>query len=66
MSKVTKNVKVTIDTKIARTMLGIAGWDYIKLKDMPDDEVFELTLHMMECYGATTETGDTLEVVDDG
>ena len=66
MSKVTKNVKVTIDTKIARTMLGIAGWDYVKLKNLPDDEVFELTPHMMECYGATTETGETLEVVEDG
>ena len=65
MSKVTKNVKVTIDTKIARTMLGIAGWDYVKLKNMPDDEVFELTHHMMECYGATTETGETLEVVEE-
>lgn len=56
-----KNVVVNVDTKIARTMLGIAGWDYEKLKTMSDDEVFEMVLDVMTCYGAKTETGATIE-----
>lgn len=45
----TKNVEVTIDIKIARMMLRIAGFTFVN--DMTDEEVFEQALKMNEEYG---------------
>jgi hypothetical protein len=49
----TKNVTITIDIKIARKMLGVAGF-YKQAEKMSDDEVFEKVLTLIECYGATS------------
>lgn len=49
----TKTIDVTIDTKTARTMLGIAGFNYEKLNEATDIEVFAKVLSMIDCYGAT-------------
>lgn len=49
----TKNVKITIDIKIARMMLRVAGCKVDK--DTTDEEVFARVLSMIECYGATVE-----------
>ena len=45
----TKNVEVTIDIKIARMMLRIAGFAFVD--SMTDEEVFEQALKMNEEYG---------------
>ena len=45
----TKNVETTIDIKIARMMLGVAGFAFVD--KMTDDEVFEQALKMNEEYG---------------
>jgi hypothetical protein len=66
MSKITKNVKVTVDIETAKMMLEVAGCGYLQLQDKSDDEIFELVLHVMACYGATTKTGETLEDINDG
>ncbi len=49
-----KTVKVIVDIKIARTMLGIAGFSKIATSGT-DEEVFAQVLDMMTCYGAKTE-----------
>lgn len=50
----TKNVKVTINLNVARSMLGLAGfWDLAQTGT--DDEIFAQVLDMMTCYGAKTE-----------
>lgn len=45
----TKNVEITVDIKIARMMLRIAGFAFVD--NMTDDEVFEQALKMNEEYG---------------
>lgn len=51
----TKNVNITIDIKIARTMLGVAGFNSERISQMSDDEIFKKVLSLIECYGATSE-----------
>lgn len=54
-----KTVKININIKVARSMLGLAG--FWKLAETgTDDEVFMQVLDMMTCYGATTEIVDTM------
>jgi len=48
----TKNVEVTVDIKIARMMLVVAGFTFVD--NMTDDEVFEQALKMNEEYGVTS------------
>ena len=50
----TKTVKITINIKTARTMLGVAGFNSRAIAELSDDEVFEKVLRMIECYGATS------------
>ena len=50
---ITKTVDISIDTNVARKMLGIAGFHYERLNAATDDEVFAKVLSMIECYGAT-------------
>lgn len=45
----TKNVEVTIDIKIAKRMLSVAGVNNVN--QMTNDEVFEKVLQMNEMYG---------------
>lgn len=45
----TKNVEVTVDIKIAKRMLGVAGVNNVN--QMTDDEIFEKVLQMNEMYG---------------
>lgn len=49
----TKNVEVTIDIRIARRMLHIAGFAFVD--NMTDDEVFEQALKMNEEYGVESK-----------
>ena len=53
----TKNVSITIDIAIARRMLCVAGFDYEKIHNATDNEIFEKVLTMIDCYGATFEVG---------
>lgn len=49
-----KTVKVTVDLKIARSVLRLA--DFLNLADNgTDEEIFNQVLGMMSCYGAKTE-----------
>ena len=67
---ITKTVEITIDTKTARTMLNIAGFNYAQLKAATEDELFAKVLSMIECYGATSviksnsSNGSDLSYVD--
>ena len=45
----TKNVEVTVDIKIARMMLRVAGFTFVD--NMTDNEIFEQALKMNEEYG---------------
>ena len=49
-----KKVNITIDINVARTMLGVAGFNLSDVKKMSDGEVFETVLSLIECYGAKT------------
>lgn len=44
-----KIVEVTVDIKIARMMLQVAGYE--KLDDKSDEEIFDLALSMCNEYG---------------
>ena len=55
---VTKNVEVTINIKVARKMLGVAGF-YKDAEKMSDDEIFAKVLTLIECYGATANIQET-------
>ena len=55
---ITKTVDISIDTKVARTMLGIAGFNYEKLNTATDDDVFAKVLSMIDCYSATSVIKD--------
>jgi hypothetical protein len=46
-----KTVTVKVNTKIARQMLDLAG--FYSAYEKSDDEVFEMVMNMMSCYGAT-------------
>lgn len=48
-----KIVEVTVDIRIARLMLAVAGFNNIS--NMTDNEVFEKALSMNEEYGVTSE-----------
>lgn len=48
----TKTIKVTVNIKIARIMLRIAGVNNVD--NMTDDEVFEKAIKMNEEYGVTS------------
>lgn len=48
-----KNVEVTVNIKIARMMLQVAGFH--KVCDMSDNEVFEKALFMASEYGVEFE-----------
>ena len=45
-----RDVKIKIDTKIAKRMLGVAG--FYDLEDKSDDDIVRMVLRMIECYGA--------------
>lgn len=45
-----RNVNIKIDTKIARAMLGCAGFN---TDNKSDEEVFSMVLNLISCYGAT-------------
>lgn len=47
-----KTIKVTVDIKIARLMLDVAGY---QTENMSDEEVFDLALNMNEEYGVKYE-----------
>ena len=49
-----KIVKVNVDIKIARSMLGLAGF-FTFAQSGTDEEIFMQVLDMMTCYGAKTE-----------
>ncbi|MBQ8245833.1 MAG: hypothetical protein IJZ42_01755 [Lachnospiraceae bacterium] len=51
----TKNVNITIDIKIARMMLSVAGFGLEEIKHSTDEEIFAKVLSLIECYGATSE-----------
>lgn len=51
-----KTVKVKVNTKIARRMLDVAGFHTAYEKS--DEEVFEMVLDMMSCYGATYQESE--------
>ena len=51
--KMEKNLKVIVDLDVARTMLGVAGFAFVK--SMTDEEVFEQAFKMNDCYGVTYE-----------
>ena len=51
----TKNVNITIDIEVARTMLGVAGFSIKEIEEATDDEIFAKVLSMIKCYGATFE-----------
>lgn len=51
---ITKTMEVSVDTKIAKNMLEIAGFH---VKDKTDEEIFDLAVSMSHCYAVThTET----------
>jgi hypothetical protein len=51
-----KHMMVSVDIKIARQMLRLAGyWD---VDHKTDDEVFDLALSMNDCYGVTYEESE--------
>lgn len=50
-TNVEKSVTIKIDTKVARIMLGIAGFN--DLGEKSDDEIFEMAMDMITCYGVT-------------
>lgn len=54
-----KDITIKIDTKVARMMLGVAG--YQGCKEKSDEEVFEMVMDMIFCYGATYEREDANE-----
>lgn len=55
-----RTVEVEIkDTKVARSMLEIAG--YYNARQMTDSEVFNTVLHMIECYGAECKIEESTE-----
>ena len=47
----TCNVRVTVDLKHARNMLGLDGHSYKSLQDMSDKEIFDLVLEHLVAYG---------------
>lgn len=47
-----RTVNINIDIKIARNMLGIAGFSKVAYQGS-DEEVFNAVLDMISCYGAT-------------
>ena len=55
---ITKTVDISIDINIARTMLGIAGFNYERINAATEDEVFAKVLSMIDCYGATSVIKD--------
>ncbi len=57
----TKNVNITMDIKVARMMLGVAGFSPKVTENSTDDEIFAKVLSLIECYGATINTIDTEE-----
>ena len=50
---VKKPVTVKVNTKVARTMLGIAG--YHGLDQKSDEEIFAMAMDMVTCYGVSYE-----------
>lgn len=59
MSKITKEVEVTINIDVARRMLKVAGFT---TSDKSDNEIFEMVLERMLKYGATTKTKYTTKI----
>ena len=55
-------VKVNIDIKIARSMLGVAGFNKVATKGT-DEDVFNQVLDMITCYGAQIEIINTADNV---
>ena len=55
---VEKTVNVKINTKVARTMLGLAGYHGLDKKS--DEEIFEMAMDMVTCYGVTYEESEDL------
>lgn len=51
-----KTVTVKVNTQAARKMLDVAGFHTAYEK--PDEEVFEMVMHMISCYGATYEESE--------
>lgn len=51
-----KSIDITIDIAVARKMLQVAGFSYSELSRATDDEIFKITLSMIECYGVTFDT----------
>jgi len=47
-----KNIEITLDTNIARKMLGVVGFD---MTNSTDDEVFEKVLSLINKYGAVSK-----------
>lgn len=54
-----KILRVQVDTDVARMQLGVAGWDYTKLKHMSDDAIFHMAVGMADCYGVRTSVAET-------
>lgn len=52
----TKNVEVTVDIKIARIMLQVAG--FVGTSEMTDEEIFNKALTMNEEYGVKSCISD--------
>lgn len=52
-----KTVKVNVNIKVARDMLGLAGF-WKLAENGTDDEIFAKVLDMMTSYGAKTEIID--------
>lgn len=48
----TKNVAITLDIRVAKMMLGVAG--FYHASELSDEEVFEKVLSLIDCYGATS------------
>lgn len=55
-------VKVNVDIKIARSMLGIAGFNKVATKGT-DEDVFNQVLDMITCYGAQFKIINTADDV---
>jgi len=61
INMMTKQVNVTVDIDVARTMLNLAGFD---IKGKSDDEVFEQVLDIMIDYGGTGEVVENVSLTE--
>ena len=52
---ITKDATVSVDIKIARMMLRVAGFSYEEIQQATDEDIFKMALSMSDSYGVSFE-----------